>query len=244
MISVSGTATAIVSSAKRNRNARRTAIVASQFEHRTLAASNAVTGIAVREQFGHFLFMPGELVQSFNARLVKLCSTLPGCKAHERMTRFSAAAGFLTALATFAFVLLLLVTGSPLLVMPIGPGLGVPFGNVITWIGMLALVMLPWFGWSSLRSPHTTRDRNYRRAWSFLLLLALLWPVISYGLAGNWSFSFQRRDSFRGGPTAALWFFRYSFAVVVLPVLFAIVRIVHSRLFGTGTEDRGTAPNA
>ena len=59
--------------------------------------------------------------------------------------------GFTAALAIFLFALALLVTGSPLLAVPLSERLGLPLGNVITWFGMTALVMLVWFGSRGLR---------------------------------------------------------------------------------------------
>ena len=147
-----------------------------------------------------------------------------------RMTGSSAKLGFGVALAIFLIVLGLLVTGSPLLVVSLGERLGLPLGNVITWFGMMALVMMIWFGSKGLRKPSSRRDRTYRRLWFVLLALAILWPFVSYALAGNWNFSFGRRDGFRGSSDAAEWFFRYSYAVVLLPVLFAAVRTVHRGL--------------
>jgi nitrate reductase NapE component len=135
--------------------------------------------------------------------------------------------GFAVALVIFVTSLALLVTGSPLLNMTLSEALGLPLGTVLTWFGMMALVMMIWFGSKDLRQPATRRDRVYRRTWFVLLALAVLWPFVSYALAGNWSFSFRWQEGFRGSSRAADWFFRYSYAVVLLPVLFALVRIAH-----------------
>mgnify|MGYP000107873547 FL=1 len=135
--------------------------------------------------------------------------------------------GFTAALAIFLFALALLVTGSPLLAVPLSERLGLPLGNVITWFGMTALVMLVWFGSRGLREPASRRDRIYRQLWFILLALAVLWPFASYALAGNWSFSFGSREEFRGSSRAADWFFRYSYAVVLLPMLLVLARIAH-----------------
>lgn len=143
------------------------------------------------------------------------------------MTDSTAKLGFAVALATLLIVLGLLVTGSPILLVPLGARLGLPLGNVITWFGMVALVMMIWFGSGGLRNPVTRVDRFYRLAWVVLLALAVLWPFVSYTLADNWSFSFGRREGFRGSSRAADWFFRYSYAVFLLPLLFAAMRIVH-----------------
>jgi hypothetical protein len=144
-----------------------------------------------------------------------------------QMTNATIRLGFAAALVIFLFALALLVTGSPILVAPLSERLGLPFGLVVTWSGMTALVMLIWFGSSGLREPASRRDRIYRRLWFILLALAVLWPFVSYALAGNWSFSFGSREEFRGSSRAADWFFRYSYAVVLLPMLLVLVRIAH-----------------
>ena len=143
-----------------------------------------------------------------------------------QMTNLKARFGFAAALMIFAVALVLLITGSPILVVPLSEHLGLPLGNVITWFGMLALVMMIWFGSAGLREPSNRHDRSFRGLWFILLLLAVLWPFVSYALAGNWGFSFRVQEGFRGSSSAADWFFRYSYAVVLLPILFVVARLV------------------
>ena len=111
--------------------------------------------------------------------------------------------------------------------MNLSEALGLPAGNVIVWLGMLALVLMIWFASAGLRQPSSGSDRVYRRIWLALLVLALAWPFVSYALAGNWSYSFRRRDVFQGSGAAATWFFSFSYTVVILPLVFAIVRSLH-----------------
>lgn len=145
----------------------------------------------------------------------------------DEMTVPTVRLAFALALLVFLLAVALLVTGSPVLVVPLSERFGVPLGNVITWCGMLALVMMIWFGSQGLRQPSGLRDRIYRRIWFVLLALAVLWPFVSFALAGNWSFSFRVQEGFRGSSRAADWFFRYSYAVVLLPFLFAAARGIH-----------------
>ena len=121
------------------------------------------------------------------------------------------AVSFLVFFASFS----LLVTGSPLLVVTLSERLGLPLGNVITWLGMVALVLVIWFASPGIRAPRTRTDRFYRGAWRTLLVMAVLWPFVSYALAGNWWYSFGQRDTFRGSSDAADWFFRYSFILLI-----------------------------
>jgi hypothetical protein len=135
--------------------------------------------------------------------------------------------GFIASLLIFLTSLLLLARGSPLLVLPLSETMGLPLGNLIVWLGMLALVLIIWFGSPGLRQPSSATDRFYRGIWIVLLLLALAWPFVSYTLAGNWEFSFRRRDVFQGSGEAATWFFSFSFVVILLPIAFAVVRTLH-----------------
>ena len=138
--------------------------------------------------------------------------------------------GFVISLLVFLCCLVLLVTGSPLLLTTLNEGLGLPLGTVSTWLGMMALVLMTWFASPRLRTAASRRDQIYRAALIVLFLLALSWPFVSYGLAGNWSFSFRGQEAFRGSSRAADWFFRFTYGVVLLAALFPVVRFIHSRL--------------
>lgn len=143
------------------------------------------------------------------------------------MANTSVRLGFIASLLIFLTSLLLLASGSPVLVLSLSDTMGLPLGNVIAWLGMLSLVLMIWFASPGLRQSPTATDRFYRGIWIVLLVLALAWPLVSYALAGNWEFSFRRRDVFQGSGEAATWFFRYSFTVMLLPLVFAGVRTLH-----------------
>ncbi len=139
-------------------------------------------------------------------------------------------AGFWFCAAIFAVSLYLLFTGSPLLLLLAIERIGLPLGNVTTWVGMIALVMMVYLGSDRLRHPRSKPDAIYRATWIVLLVLALGWPLVSYALAGNWANTFSgSATSFRGSPAAAKWFMGYSIAVVILPLVFVVVRWLHLR---------------
>jgi hypothetical protein len=143
------------------------------------------------------------------------------------VTDKTARLGLAAALLVFVTSVTLLASGSQVLVLALSESMGLPLGNLVTWMGMLALVFMIWFASAGLRQPSSDSDLIYRRAWVILLVLAISWPFVSYALAGNWSYSFRRRDVFQGSSAAAEWFFSYSFAVVMLPIVFAVVRGLH-----------------
>lgn len=100
----------------------------------------------------------------------------------------------------------LLVTGSPLLLLPV-PGLPtVPAGTPITWAGCVGLAAAVFLLVDRMDAPRALR----------LLALAslgaaLCWGFVSYGLAGNWRFSFSgQAPGFRGSAEAARWFWLVS----------------------------------
>ncbi len=155
------------------------------------------------------------------------------------MTRMPTGPGLALCLLVFFACMGLLLTGSSLLTVALSERLGLPWGTPITWLGMVALVFALWFGSAALRAPRTHADRNYRRAWAVLLAMAVLWPFVSYALAGNWSYSFGQREGFQGSSAAADWFFRYSFSVLLLPLLFVFVRSMHRLLAGRSSPRSG-----
>lgn len=144
--------------------------------------------------------------------------------------------GFVASLLIFLTSLVLLASGSPILVLSLSESMGLPLGNLIVWLGMLALVLMIWFASPGLRQPCSATDRLYRGVLIVLLVLALTWPFVSYALAGNWEFSFRRRDVFQGSGEAAIWFFRFSFVVILLPIAFAVVRALHVGLSQWGSR--------
>ena len=145
----------------------------------------------------------------------------------EATSHVRAATGLLLATGAFLASLWLLVTGSPLLLLTVSERMGLPLGTPVTWMGMVALVLMVRFGFAGLRSPVSRADRVYRSLWRLSLALALLWPLAGYGLAGNWAFMFSAGEGFRGGQVAMRLFWFNSVAVVVLPLTLALTRLVH-----------------
>ena len=113
---------------------------------------------------------------------------------------------FYSALIISLCVILLLVTGSSILTMPLDSKNSIPLGTFITWAGMVALPLTLYWGIKELKTP--TKKLNKLLAWilKIIIVLGILWVPISFSLAGNWSFTFTEKESFQGGQLAMLWF--------------------------------------
>ncbi|KGE85773.1 hypothetical protein [Phaeodactylibacter xiamenensis] len=125
---------------------------------------------------------------------------------------------------------LLLYSGHPVLNWP-GP-FGLPLGNGIAWAGLVALPTAQLLG---LFHKHN-REKDPRIGVFYIaslgaLTLSLLWGVLSYGLAGNWSFVFNQQEaSFVGGAEAASYFLYLSAATAGIPLLILLLYLIYRSL--------------
>jgi hypothetical protein len=116
-------------------------------------------------------------------------------------------------------VIVLLVTGSPLLNMALDNDKSIPFGTLITWTGMISLPLTIYWGIKEMRQPSGKLNRILSGFLKIILILGILWVPISYLLAGNLSFSFSEKETFQGGQDAMRWFWRLSYGIGIGAVL-------------------------
>ncbi len=57
-----------------------------------------------------------------------------------------------------------------------------------------------------------------------------IWGFVSYGLAGNWAFNFGIRDTFVGSTIASVYFWYYTYTVIILPIVILIIYRLHAFL--------------
>ena len=116
----------------------------------------------------------------------------------------------------FSLVLLslssiLLITGSNLLTIPILKNPYIPFGNLITWLGLIALPLSIYLGFRRLYHPQAVVYKILGKVLVAFIILSLIWAPVCYALAGNFSFSFSEKKVFQGGQTALriFWYLNY-----------------------------------
>jgi len=126
----------------------------------------------------------------------------------------------------FLIALYLLATGSPLLTATLNETNGIPLGTFITWIGLLSLPTSIFLGVKQLRMPNSRFYQFLAIILKISILLAILWVPVSYLLAGNLSFSFSEKETFRGGQLAMIWFWRYAYGIVILPLGILIAHLI------------------
>jgi hypothetical protein len=119
--------------------------------------------------------------------------------------------------------LILLATGSPILGTPLVQETAFPSGTLISWVGIIALTITIYLVFTPLSDPANPGDRIFRFAFKSIATLALLWGLIWKFLAGNWAFTFQNHDEFRGSIEASLVFWIYTASLVCFPVLLILV---------------------
>lgn len=137
---------------------------------------------------------------------------------------------FIGSLAIFFTALLLLVTGSSILDNSMSQTRNIPFGNLTTWLGMIALPLSVYWGSNSFRQPDTRFRSFLAILLKILIILGILWAPICYLLAGNFAFNFSEVEGFQGGQSAMRWFWYYSYglplACILLLLVFWIITVV------------------
>ncbi len=144
----------------------------------------------------------------------------------------------------FVAALGLLVSGSPALTVSVVEGL--PLGTPLTWAGLVSLPLMALSGVPALRRPSDRRARIYAAIFKACLALAALWGIVSFLLAGNWSYSFtSSATGFRGSTRAAPYFFDLTYATAGLPIFAAAIFGLHVWVAGrlaAREEARESAP--
>lgn len=109
----------------------------------------------------------------------------------------------------------LLISGSPMLGIRLTEGL--PLGTIVTWAGLTAFPLA-----QLVALPRVLSNGSLRRwmQWILFLLLAvaILWGIISFALAGTWSFNFSSdATGFVGSDRAGILFWQWTTVVVTMP---------------------------
>lgn len=125
----------------------------------------------------------------------------------------------IVSIAAFLASGILLITGSAILTLPLISNPYVPWGTLITWVGLVSLPLCLYLGFKGIYQPTGKKYKLISGVVKMLVVLSFLWVPVSYLLAGNLSFSFTETPGFQGGQIAMRMFWIFSGALVVLPLL-------------------------
>lgn len=137
---------------------------------------------------------------------------------------------FFVALTVLTISAVLLVTGSPLLIVGLDKNDTIPLGTFITWAGMISLPLSIYLGIAELRKPSGKLNKILSGMLKICIVGAILWVPVSYFLAGNISFTFSERETFRGGQTAMKGFWGFTYGIGICSILILLGYWI-SRLF-------------
>ncbi len=119
---------------------------------------------------------------------------------------------FLFSILIQMFIITSLVTGSPLLTMPVVEGGSLPWGNIMTAV-LFTLFPLNFLIVRKRRPLHPVPQRFYYSTVLLSLVMGLLWLPISFLLSGNWHSTFQNADT-----NQQIWE-TYTYMTPILPFL-------------------------
>ena len=121
----------------------------------------------------------------------------------------------------------MLLEGLPILTEPVIEGYGLPFGTLITWVGITMFPLSILMGIRFIRKPTSEVYRFYKRVLFVFTLLGVAWGGISYLLAGNWTYTFSNDETFRGSERAFDLFLIYTALVISLTLLTLVIFGIH-----------------
>ena len=134
---------------------------------------------------------------------------------------------FYISLLSFFSSLYLLITGSSLLTYTLDKDGSIPLGTFITWGGIISLPLTLYLGLKKLQKPIIRLHYYLSILLKVTILLSFLWAPISYLLAGNISFSFTEKETFKGGQLAMEIFWNFTYLLPILSILLLITYFVH-----------------
>ena len=118
-------------------------------------------------------------------------------------------------------VVVIFITGSPLLTLALDNNNSIPLGTFITWLGFISYTLTFYFGIKRLQLPEKTYEKVLALVLKIIILSAILWVPISYLLAGNIAFTFTETITFQGGQQAMklFWYFIYFLTIGPLVIV-------------------------
>ena len=122
---------------------------------------------------------------------------------------------------------IILLQGSPILILPVFEGSDIPGGTVIAWLGLITLPLSILVGVRYIRKPISVVYRFYKRAFFIYTMLGLCWGLFAYLLSGNWAFTFSSEQAFKGSDAAFNMFLAYTVFTVILSLFTFVIFLIH-----------------
>ena len=101
---------------------------------------------------------------------------------------------------------------------------GIPFGNILLWMGLIAFHLLFYKLNSNYESINTGIARLIKRLAKFFIFISIIWFGIAYILSGNVNFNFSSSAiSYFGSPKASILFWNIIYTLVISPIVLSII---------------------
>lgn len=128
-------------------------------------------------------------------------------------------------------VILLFATGASVLTTDV---LGIPFGNILLWMGFIALQLVTYLANKGFKKSTSTLGKILRSLMIGLIVISILWFGIAYILSGNTGFNFSSSaTSYFGSPKASILYWNIIYGLVIAPIalslIYAILRFFEVR---------------
>lgn len=123
-------------------------------------------------------------------------------------------------LLIIGLVVILFSTGSSVLNYNL---LGIPVGNIIIWIGFIALQLGAYSLKKGFKGSSSVLGEILRFLMLGLIVIAFLWFGIALLLSGNFGFNFSSSASgYTGSPNASILYWNIIYFLVIAPIILLI----------------------
>lgn len=123
-------------------------------------------------------------------------------------------------LIIFGIVVILFASGSPVLTFDI---FGIPAGNIIIWLGFIALQLCAFSLKKGFKSSTSTLGKVIRFLMITLIVASLLWFGFAYFISGNINFNFSNTAvGYVGSPEASVLYWNVIYTLIIAPLILLI----------------------
>ncbi len=117
----------------------------------------------------------------------------------------------------FVFCTYLISSGSSIMTTYISSKIIIPYGTLITWIGLISFPVTGYTAINQIYTPSTKVEKILNITFKIAISLAIFWGYISYLLSGNWSYTFNSTEGvFEGSNKAFYYFITYTYIPIII----------------------------